>query len=408
VAHTDESQRPLAERAIVLAPEVALPAPGRLALWFLAGLALTLLAYLALNVPGPWFPSAPEHFWTAHDLQLTRGNGTKSDQEWVLQSPEAGSVVLLSGDADLRSTDYRVFTWIAVGVPPTADVRLLWRNDYEPGKVNSMPIVVESGRLRPVMTTGNASWIGRITGIALAIRGPLVDPVRVRGAIARPMGAVAVLEDRVREWTAFEGWSGTSINTIVGGADVQDFPLTFVVACAVAVGLALVALSRWRARLRLRGFIVAIATLTVLGWLVLDLRWAAVLGRQSVETGNVYGGKDDQGRHLVAEDADLYRLVLRAKDVLPATPQRIFIAAAAHYFRGRAAYHLYPHNVYFDPRSDRLPPASTMHAGDWLFVYQRPGIQYDAARRMLRWEGGQTHPAELKMLGQGGALFQLL
>jgi hypothetical protein len=387
---------------------VAAPAPGKLALAFAAGLALTLLAYLAFAVPGPWFPSAPEHFWTAHDLQLTRGSGTHSDQEWVLQSPEASSVFLLSGNADLRSSDYRVFTWIAVGVPPTADVRLLWRNDYEPGKINNMPIVVESGRLRPVVTTGNANWIGRITGIALAIRSPLVEPVRVRGAIARPMGAVAVIEDRLREWVAFEGWSGTSINTIVGGADVQDFPLTLMVACAVAVGLALFALTRWRTPLRLRSFLAALATLTVLGWLVLDVRWSAVLGRQSIETGKVYGGRDDQGRHLAAEDADLYRLILRTKAVLPAAPQRIFVAAAAHYFRGRAAYHLYPHNVYFDPRSDRLPPASAMHAGDWLFVYQRPGIQYDATQQMLRWEGGQTHAAELKIVGQGGALFHLL
>jgi len=80
----------------------------------------------------------------------------------------------------------------------------------------------------------------------------------------------------------------------------------------------------------------------------------------------------------------------------------------AHYFRGRAAYHFYPHNVYFDARNDRLPPASAMRAGDWLFVYQRPGIQFDRSQNMLRWDDGQTHAAEVKMIAPGAALFRLM
>jgi hypothetical protein len=384
------------------------PPVRKLVLLFIAGLAITLLAYLATAVPGSWFPSASEHFWTARDLKLARGTGSLSNQEWVLQSPDASSVFVLSGTADLRSADYRVITWIAVGLPQTADARLLWRNDYEPDKVHSAPMTVESGRLRPVSIDDDPAWVGRISGVALVIRGPLVAPVRVRGAIARPMGAVDVLRDRAREWFAFEGWTGTSINTVVGGADVQDFPLTFAVAFAVVIALGLFALLRWRRGLSAPVVVTALATLTVLGWLLLDLRWTAALARQSIETRKVYGGKDNEGRHQVAEDAELYRLVSAAKALMPNKPQRVFIAAGAHYFRGRAAYHLYPHNVYFDPRADRLPPASDMHAGDWLFVYDRPGIQFDRTQNMLRWEGGQTHAAELKLLGQGGALFRLL
>jgi hypothetical protein len=53
---------------------------------------------------------------------------------------------------------------------------------------------------------------------ALAIQGPLSETVRIRGVIAKPMGALELLVDRFREWTAFEGWSGTSINTLSGGA----------------------------------------------------------------------------------------------------------------------------------------------------------------------------------------------
>ena len=44
-------------------------------------------------------------------------------------------------------------------------------------------------------------------------------------------------------------------------------------------------------------------------------------------------------------------------------------------------------------------------AGDWLVVFQRRGVQYDAARHSLRWDGGATVSVDLKLLDHGGALF---
>ncbi len=90
---------------------------------------------------------------------------------------------------------------------------------------------------------------------------------------------------------------------------------------------------------------------------------------------------------------------------MPASPARVFVAADADYFRGRAAYHLYPHNVYFSPRGNALPPASELHAGDWLLVYLRKGIQYDASQGKVRWDGNQTVSVELKLVEPGAALF---
>ena len=86
---------------------------------------------------------------------------------------------------------------------------------------------------------------------------------------------------------------------------------------------------------------------------------------------------------------------------------RIFVAADESYFRGRAAYHLYPHNVFFDPLSNEIQWSGTLREGDWIVVFQQRGIQYDAARQMLRWKSGQTTPAELKLLESGGALFRV-
>ncbi len=63
------------------------------------------------------------------------------------------------------------------------------------------------------------------------------------------MGAVEIAGDRVSEWLAFEGYSGTSINGVTGGADVQDLPLP--VLLATVAGLAALAwfgFARYRAR----------------------------------------------------------------------------------------------------------------------------------------------------------------
>ena len=76
-------------------------------------------------------------------------------------------------------------------------------------------------------------------------------------------------------------------------------------------------------------------------------------------------------------------------------------------FRGRAAYYLYPHRVFFDPLSNELQWTDELRPGDWLLVYQQREIQYDASRQMLRWETGRTTSAELKLIEPGAALFRM-
>lgn len=373
---------------------------------FIAAIVLTLAAYLVATVPGSWFPSEPERSWSADNIALARGSGSVENGEWVIRAPDASGIVLLSTQTNFRSSDYRAIQWVALGVPANAEASLLWRNDYEPGKLNTRRMVVEAGRLR-LAVIDDPAWIGTITGVALVIRGPLAEPLRIRGVSARPMGAWSVLRDRVREWLAFEGWTGTSINTVVGGADVQDFPLPWVLAIACAVAVIASVLMRWHNRPH-SAAVVTLAIAGVLAWAILDLRWSIALARQSAVTSSLYGSRDATERHDAAEDAELYEFVQKAKAAMPAEPVRVFVVADAHYFRGRAAYHFYPENVYFDPRADTIPPASVMRAGDWLFVYRRVGIQYDRAHQMLRWNGDQTHAAELKLVGPRGALFRLL
>jgi hypothetical protein len=378
----------------------------RAAMLFAAGLVLCVLAYLAANVPAKWFPSATQKAWSARELTLTRGVGRVEDDSLIVAAPDSSGLVLVSLVTDFRSNDYPSIAWVAIDVPRKSDVRLLWSNDYAPNKLHSAPLTIASGRLMPIVLVKDPNWVGRITGLALAVRGPLPQPLMIRGVAAKPTGAIEIMRDRVHEWSAFEGWSGSSINTITGGADAQDLPLQVLLAVAIAI-----AVGAWYALAR-RGAGVArlpmaIALLFVVAWFVLDARWGWNLARQVRETAAQYAGKDWKERHLAADDKALFDFIQQVRAKLPETPARVFMVADRPYFRGRGAYHLYPHNVYHDPRVNAIPPPSALRPGDYLVVYQRRGIQYDPAQQRLRWDGGEPVSAELLLAVPGAAAFRI-
>jgi hypothetical protein len=373
---------------------------------FAAATLVCVLAYLAATVPGRWFPGASPKSWTASELTLVRGAGARSGDELVLTAPDAGGIALVTVTSEIRADDYAAVAWLGSNFPEIAEVGLLWRSDNAPDRVNSVRVPVAAGRLQPVLLQKNPAWRGRISGLALVVRGALPQPVRIHGVVAKPMGAVEIIGDRAGEWLAFEPWSGTSINTVTGGTDDQDLPLPLLLACAVALASGAVLLIRRRAPRKLAVSAAgAVLAVFVIAWAALDVRWTWNLVRQVRATSADYAGRNTYDRHLAAEDGPLFAFIEKARAILPAKPVRIFVVADADYFRSRAAYHLYPHNVYADPRRDLMPDPAWLRPGDWLLVYQRHGVQFNAAEGKLRWNETQTVAAEARLVAPGAALF---
>ncbi len=389
---------------------VAAPSPGRCArlggLLLATGFLLCLLGYLAVAVPARWFPEASARVWGAAELTLARGSGQVSGDELVVTAADPSGIAIVSVSSSLRAADFPAVAWLAADVADDAEVRLVWRTDVHPQRLNSAAITVTAGQPMPTMLATDQAWVGRVTGLALTIRAPLDKPVRIRGLVAKPMGAVEILRDRAREWLAFEAWTGSSINTVVGGADSQDLPLPPLAAAACAVACALLlALRRRRPGLTPAATGGLVLALFAAAWLVLDARWAWNLVRQEQATVGTYGGLTPTEKHLAAEDGALYAFVEQARRVMPDTPVRVFVVADAAYFRGRAAYHLYPHRVYTDRIDGTMPPAGALRPGDWLANFDARSIAYDAVSGSLRWNGDQAVAAEPRLVVPGAALF---
>ena len=294
-------------------------------------------------------------------------------------------------------------------MPDDLEVALLWRNDYEPARVFIRRLDVEAGRIQPLSLADDRNWNGTITGIALGLKGAYAQPIVILGATAKTMSAGEVLADRLREWFTFEGWNGSSINTIIGGADVQELPMPF--AFAVIVGLAALmytGLARWRPAWLGRTTAVAIGAMFVAAWFVLDMRLQWNLFRQATVTARQYAGLTWSERHLAAEDKMVFAFIEKVRARLPPPPARVFMVGDENYFRDRGAYHLYPYNVFFDPIANTMPPPAAFRSGDYLVVFQRQGLQYDPAQRSLRWDAGPPVAAELMFAEGAAAMFKIL
>jgi hypothetical protein len=374
----------------------------------LASLLAIVLGYLALNVPGAWFPSAAPKRFDVGQMGVSRGQAQAMPGALVVAtpSPEEPAVVVLK--AGFRAPDYAGIEWVVSGIPDGADVRLLWRTNYQPERLNAAAMTVDGGRLRPIAILGDPGWVGTITDLGLAVRASPSAAFEVRGAIARPLGAIELVRERVGEWLAFEGWRATSVDTIAGGTDAQDLPLPVVLALATLLAVAAYALVRRLvpslARTAVPLFAVAVFAAA---WGVVELRHGWNSARQSLATASTFGGSDWQEAHRAAEDAALFEIVQRASAEIMEPRSRVFVLAEAPYFRARAAYYFYPHNPWFDLYGNAPPAPQLMRSGDYVFAFRRRGVQFNQALGRLRIDGGAEMAAEPVLVASDGALFRL-
>jgi len=384
------------------------PRVGRLVAGVFFGVLVALVAgYVIFTVPGKYFTSATSVRYDARALGIAAGKGALDGDALVVVPDSSGSIIV-SVSTDLRSTDYPGVAWQASPLPAGAQARLLWRNDIAPGRLFALEMPIEDGRLQPVVVVHDANWFGKITGLALSVKLPSPAQVRLQGVTAETLSAGAVLTAQVRQWLSLEPWSASSINTVVGSADLPELPLPALLGLAAALTAAItLLLVRWRPAWFAMRLPAALAVTFLAAWFVLDARWQLNLARQVRATLEQYAGKSWREKHIASDDGPLFAFIEKVRATLPPPPARIFIFADSHYLRDRAAYHLYPYNVYFDPSVNTTVPTARLRQGDYVVVYQRRGVQYDPAQQRLRWDGSAPITADLLLADAGAALFRI-
>ena len=111
-------------------------------------------------------------------------------------------------------------------------------------------------------------------------------------------------------------------------------------------------------------------------------------------------------QHKLGKGTLLFREMFSAESLTSPHPGFPQIFQTGETYHGAPLVdHQHPHNVFAEPRRNELPLPAQLKAGDWMLVYQRRGVQFDPANGRLRWDGGAPVSAQLKLRGEGAALF---
>jgi hypothetical protein len=339
----------------------------------------------------------------ARELRVVRGNavavsggvavrGTRSAPLTVLQLPAAA----------FNASSYERIRIVADPLSDDVELALLWATQREPGRVYEHRLLAASdGTIRDQFLDQDPNWRGDITSVAIGIKSTSDQPWRIARVTVDEADTIAVARGMRFDWTDFGKWNGKSINVEFGGRESQRIYLPLVLFVAAALCALYFA---WRSKTRKIATPVAGLVLPfVAAWVVLDLRWQAELMVKANETLVTFAGIPLEERHLRMEDGELYRTLRLATPKLAEGPQRIFVGSDVEYFVMRAAYHLYPHNVAVFGWYD----GSSMRPGDYVFLYRKNGVRFDATHGTLLWQNGKQTAADGLYVTPGAGLFRV-
>jgi len=371
------------------------------ALWLAAALIL-MAAYLVFNLPGDWFSGGSTKTYPGAAMGIATGTGQAEGTNLVVTRQDSkGAAILALVTPRVPTLDFGLVAFDVDGLADDADVTMFWRNDLAPTKMFTRPLTVAGGRLQDAMLAGDTNWLGRINTLGLIIRGQLSQPVTVHQVALRPASAGTVLLERWRDWFDREAWTGISLSRIIGGRPGMNLPLSLLTAAAALLALlAYWGLQRWR---RWPFSPLVVAAIVVTGWVALDARWQWNLSANAALSATKYGGKDLSEKRLAGVDAELERMAIDMRPLIPADA-RVFIVAPDAVIAGRFAYLLLPAHTHYDIAFNALPVPERLKSGDLLLIHRKPGVRYSPERKEFLWEDRYRVKADILLLRAGTVL----
>jgi hypothetical protein len=381
------------------APILERPAPDtatavRPFVLFALCLAVALLLAVALNA-GPRLRGAPDTVaLTGATMAVQLGTGHVAGSALLLDGPGNGGVTLVANTTrSIAAAEYSRATWrLGAALPPGTELSMTWRVRERPGRVYSAPL--DGSSARPAANlAAHPDWTGTVHAIGLGMRGSFPAPLAIEGVDLRSNAWTVTLADILRQWLGTD-LARTGVSTRLGFEEAHIAPMLVVVAGAIAFAVAFLVL-----RARRRGTslpVVAIALVAVAGWLVLDLRWQALLGFKHAAVIAAGFDRSTDERNAAMDDGALFEVARRIRDADRARGGRVLVLSDNTSLATRVGWFLYPDNVYYDSRPlgrQRIPPPDALRPGDQVVLLLYGKLRWDPARGVLAWPDGRTREA---------------
>ncbi len=391
----------------VLAAGSVVPGVVRRAL-IVAAVSAAVVALVALAFAGVrWGGSTATLEWSADRFHVVGGQAIARDGALTIERLDTnGAFIAALPTAQLDAPDYAAIEIDALGLTDRQRVAVFWRSPLGGGRTFTHPADVVTPRGVRAQLDRDPNWNGPITGVGLIVTGLPPRGASIVAVRAVSASAAGTALEAARTWFRVEHWSNQSINVVFLGGQYHAFPFTLFVGLATLLALAL--WIAWQRKSARQSVVVGAFIIALAGWLFVDLRWLANLGRVEANTVATLGGKSWRDKRLAALDGPLFAFVEQSRERIAERPGRVFFGSDDAWLRVRGGYHLLPFNTLSISYHRNLYGFDRYRPGDWLCFYARSGVVYDSAAQALRWDGGPPLRAERVLDAGVGQLYRVL
>ncbi len=369
--------------------------------WLAAAATLLLIAFCAVLLyaavtmsTGGWTDERAPINVSGRDWVPIQGAGRRDGNGFVLEALGTGGVAVLSTNLPpFAAKDFAHVEWTLDSVAPPSRIFFVWQTREHPKRNFSKPLQWLVNGVAPLELRAADGWSGTVTGVALVVRSDLYKPLRVGSMRLTSASAATVAVNLFSQWAARIPLRGYSSSFPFDSERGHELPL--LAGIAIAEGIAIAAYLLLARQLNWRRDRRVVWAVFLGGWMLLDLRWQANLWRGALDQGLRFAGKTTEEKHRAAEDSTLFALMEKMKSALPAPPARVVLFCDSAAICSRAAFFLYPHNVY--RASDWIlkpPDPALLRTGDYLLLAYSRMVGYDPGSHVVVWPDGRTRPAD--------------
>lgn len=345
--------------------------------------------------------------WQPLKARVIQGFATIDDKEMQLELDSEGKGTVRLASQKFKATDYPFLHLALEESSENLHVVLAWISSDDPKQSQTHILESEPRRSLWLATAELKGWTGDINSVQLFFFGPAGELIGIRDFAVFPASPAHQLQAILSDLQGYESWNRAAMNTHSGVTPVSSFyPVPLAVALlslsALAYGLLLLVF-RNRLKFNLR----VMALLFLACWISLDLVWQNQLLHQVADTYRTFVGRNTPQKHAVGPDAALYRFIAQVKPLMHPEDARVFVDSGDEYQGLRAAYYLYPFNVYWPEPGQKFPSRQQLRSGDYIVLIPPTTLQFIPLGRRLAFSPNNVVRVELILRDAMGTVVRM-